>query len=443
MIRKIKIAIHKYYLEILAAEISSIARYFDRIIQLAPRPDDVGKLLDAISNPDKIISQSIQSLPGSQKEKDSPSFILLNTNLNYDFEIQNNLIALRSYLSRESCLACVLYNPYLRCFHNILRIFSSDLASPNTFLTRLQLENLAKISGFEVTRYRNVLFCPFKLWGLGSLINALLPAIPFLRWFSFCCVAYLRPVIKEAGLPSISILIPARNEKGNIENAIKRLPYMDGADIEVIFIEGNSSDGTFAEILRVKELFAKQYNIKAYQQSNKGKCDAVRLGFAKAQNDLVAILDADLTMPPELLEMFYYAYRNGHGDLINGNRLVYPYEKNAMRFLNKLGNIFFAKALSFVLDCPFGDVLCGTKLLSRKNYQKFIAWRQDFGDFDPFGDFELLYPAGELALRVIDVPIHYKGRSYGSTNINRFRDGLILLKMTLIGLFKIKLGKVK
>jgi glycosyltransferase involved in cell wall biosynthesis len=176
------------------------------------------------------------------------------------------------------------------------------------------------------------------------------------------------------------------------------------------------------------------------QQTGKGKSDAVRLGFSKARNDIVTILDADLTMPPEMLERFYDAYCEGLADFVNGSRLTYPMEGNAMRFLNRLGNIFFAKALSFVLGVRLGDSLCGTKLLTRRDYERMCQWRNDFGDFDPFGDFELLFPAATLGLGIIDVPVRYRDRVYGSTNIRRFYHGWILLKMTWTGFYRIRLG---
>jgi len=166
----------------------------------------------------------------------------------------------------------------------------------------------------------------------------------------------------------------------------------------------------------------------------------VRLGFANATQQLLVILDADLTIPPEMLRRFYEAYCQGHGDFINGSRLVYPMEGEAMRFLNRLGNIFFAKMLSAILDVRIGDSLCGTKLVTRSDYQRMLAWRSDFGDFDPFGDFELLFPAAVLGLGIVDIPIRYLARTYGATSIQRFRHGLLLFKMTWIGLMRIKMG---
>jgi glycosyltransferase involved in cell wall biosynthesis len=180
----------------------------------------------------------------------------------------------------------------------------------------------------------------------------------------------------------------------------------------------------------------------ALQQTGRGKADAVRLGFQHATGDLLTILDADLTMPPELLPRFIDAYRDGVADFINGSRIVYPMEGEAMRFLNRLGNVFFAKALTWVLDARLGDCLCGTKLVRRDDYARMTAWRADFGDFDPFGDFELLFPAASMGIGIVDVPIRYRARTYGTTNISRFRHGMMLLKMTAVGFFRVKLGRI-
>ena len=320
---------------------------------------------------------------------------------------------------------------------NKLKLRQGEL--PTTFTTRVDLENIAKIAGFSIVRTRLAAYFPWRLSGLGNLINRLLPCIPFFKWFGFAYIAVLRPVSANGDRPSLSCIIPARNERGNIENAIKRFPELN-CELEVIFVEGHSCDGTWEEIQRVKEKYSHKITIRVFQQIGKGKSDAVRLGFSEAKNDLLTILDADLTMPPEMLGRFYQAYRDGHGHFINGSRLVYPMEGAAMRFLNRLGNIFFAKLLSWVLDEKIGDSLCGTKLVARHDYLRMVAWRQDFGDFDPFGDFELLFPAAIMGLGIVDVPVRYLDRTYGDKNISRFRHGWILLRMTIVGFFKLKMG---
>jgi glycosyltransferase involved in cell wall biosynthesis len=300
------------------------------------------------------------------------------------------------------------------------------------------------LSGYDFVSSANFVFIPFSLLGIGTLINKFLNFLPLIKNLSLVSVVTIRPVIetKEEEL-SLSIVIPARNEKGNIENALKRIPKF-GFKPEVIYVEGNSSDGTWEEILRVIELeeYKNKYELKAFQQPGKGKLDAVRVGFDNSTQELVTILDADLTMPPEKLDAFVDAYARGLGNFINGSRLVYPMEGQAMRPLNLLGNKTFAKLLSIVLNIRIGDSLCGTKLFSNQDYRRIVKWREDFGDFDPFGDFEFLFGGSSLKMGIIDVPIRYLDRTYGSTQISRFRDGFQLLKMVIIGFLKIKVKQV-
>jgi glycosyltransferase involved in cell wall biosynthesis len=164
----------------------------------------------------------------------------------------------------------------------------------------------------------------------------------------------------------------------------------------------------------------------------------VRLGFDIASGDILMILDADLTVPPEDLPKFYKAIASGKGDFINGSRLVYPMEKEAMRFLNLLGNKFFSWAFTWLLEQPFKDTLCGTKVIFRKDYKRLTANRKFFGDFDPFGDFDLIFGAYKLNLKIVEIPIRYRDRTYGSTNISRFKHGLLLLRMCAFAARKIK-----
>jgi hypothetical protein len=423
----------------LAAEISSLTRYYDRVVQWLPREDDKGGLLAAVDAPRKETVGKDEPFPDLTQEHDKRTAILINGTFNHDFDIQALLMQLKAKLARTSRLMVVLYNPYLRWAYyltNRMGIRKGDL--PSTFVTRVDLENIAKVAGFEIVRQRLAIYCPWKMLGLGTVINRVMPLVPLARWLSLTSVVVMRPLVPSSQ-QGLSCVIPARNERGNIENALKRFPDL-GREAEIIFVEGHSTDGTWEEILRVSTVYRDQFRILAVQQPGKGKADAVRLGFSHAREDLLVILDADLTMPPEMLSRFAFAYDQGHGDFINGSRLVYPMEGAAMRFLNRMGNIFFAKMLSAILDVRLGDSLCGTKLVTRHDYERMVAWRKDFGEFDPFGDFELLFPAAELGLEIVDVPVRYLARTYGETNIQRFRHGLQLLKMTWVGLVRIKMG---
>ena len=430
----------RYVNALIGREISGLSRYYDKLIQWLPRKDDQGLLLERIEAPEKEVARDDESFPDLTGERDRRTAVLVNGAFNHSYDIQGHLLKLRAKVSRSTRVVLVLYNPYLSWLYRLANALGLRKgALPTTFLTRTDLANLCRVSGFEPVRTRQVAYFPWKLLGVGSVINGFMRIVPLLRWFSLVNLVVLRPLAGEGeNRPSLSVVIPARNEKGNIENALKRMPDL-GCDLEVIFVEGNSTDDTWAEIQRVEKEYADRFSIVTCQQTGKGKGDAVRLAFSKAGKDLLTILDADLTMPPEMLGRFYEAYCEGHADFINGSRLVYPMEGEAMRFLNRLGNVFFAKALSWVLDTRLGDSLCGTKMVLRSDYDRMIAWRKDFGDFDPFGDFELLFPAAQLGLGVVDIPIRYRDRTYGATNISRFRHGFMLLRMTFTGLFKLKM----
>jgi hypothetical protein len=424
----------------IASELCTLTKYYSQLIQFMPRPDDQFILYHAIDCPNKQIIHEINLFPNFQSDSHSDSVILLNGVFNHSLDIAELLKQLHHKLDRTSRILTVIYNPYLSILYklaNLLGIRKGE--TPHTFITKRDLNNLAALSGFQIVRTQTAVYFPWRLFGIGHAINKLMPLIPIIKWLSLTYLVCLRP-IKQSPAPNLSIVIPARNEAGNIAAALERMPKFPGK-IEVIFVEGNSTDNTWEEILKVKSHYSNNPNltIQALQQPKKGKADAVRLGFEHAQHELLTILDADLTMPPEKLVDFYDAYRLGLADFINGSRLLYPMEGEAMRPLNLLANRTFARLLSFVLGTPLTDTLCGTKLFTQKSYQKMIAWRNDFGDFDPFGDFEMIFPAAVLGLGIIDIPVYYRARTYGETNISRFRDGWVLLKMTVLGFFKIKL----
>lgn len=423
-----------------ARELAAISPYFDHLIEICPSVYSEQQVLKEMPNNDKHTITQLDDL-GTIIQDDSTDLLLLDGTFNHHTDIQQLLGDMKRFLNRSSRLLILAYNPYFKWLYqlvNILGLRKKEL--PSTFLTRTDLRNLGRLSGYTIIHLKGVAYCPLPLGGIEHFLNGVFSLIPLIRQLTLIHIILLRPQIASQKNATLSIVIPARNERGNIEPAVTRLQYWQRSPLELIFVEGHSTDGTWEEILRVKEQYQQQFQIKAFQQPGKGKNDAVRVGFGHATGDILTILDADLTVAPELLERFYDAYQQGIGDFINGNRLLYSMEKDAMRFLNQLGNVFFAKMLSFVLDTHVGDSLCGTKLFSRKDYQRFKQWRAIFGDFDPFGDFELLFPAALLGLGIVDVPISYRARTYGSTNIRRFADGLKLLNMTVIGLFRIRMN---
>jgi glycosyltransferase involved in cell wall biosynthesis len=230
--------------------------------------------------------------------------------------------------------------------------------------------------------------------------------------------------------------VPARNEAGNIEQLIDRVPEMGGGT-EIIFVEGHSTDDTYAAIERAIAAHPER-TCKLLKQPGKGKGDAVRAGFAVATGDILTILDADLTVPPEDLPAFFDAMHSGKADFANGVRLVYPREEKAMRMANLIGNKFFGLAFSWLIGQRIKDTLCGTKTMWKKDYDLLAANRSYFGDFDPFGDFDLLFGAARMSLKIVDVPVRYRQRTYGETNIQRWRHGILLLRMVMFAARRMK-----
>ena len=434
-------SIRRYVYRLLGAEISATARFCDRLIQVAPLDHEDGLLLESVDCHDKSVARTIDELEFPADIADRTG-LLLNGNFNACSDIQEMLQQVRAKMSGGSRLFAVLYTPYA---HGLFRLANwlgiRKGVLPSTFVTETELNSMLKLSGLEAVRIRPAIFLPFWIPFISWVLNAVLPAVPLINRFAMAWLVVVRAVQLPETAPSLSIVIPARNERGNLEAALQRMPAFATSNVEIIFVEGNSTDGTWEEIQRLAKVYGHRWKLSAYQQSGRGKNDAVRVGFSKATGDLLTILDADLTMPPELLPRFYDAWRQGHGGFINGNRLVYPMEDAAMRHLNLLGNKFFAKALSYVLGIRVGDSLCGTKLLARRDYGRLVQWRAIFGEFDPFGDFELLFAASELALGIVDLPIRYRERTYGTTNISRFRDGWLLLKMTVYGFCRLRLGR--
>ncbi|MDR1357039.1 MAG: glycosyltransferase [Tannerellaceae bacterium] len=297
-------------------------------------------------------------------------------------------------------------------------------------------EGLLLLEGFQSVRLEKKVFLPVYIPLLHSFFNGFLANLPGICRLGLVNIHVSRLPLDGERPASVSIVIPARNEAGNIESAIRRTPCF-GTHQEFIFVEGGSSDDTYEEILRVRDAWPSK-DIKVIRQTGKGKGNAVREAFDVATGDILMILDADLTMPPEELPKFYDALCRNKGEFINGCRLVYPMEKNAMRFLNLMANKFFGWFFSYLLGQRLKDTLCGTKVLFRRDYEAIKANRAYFGDFDPFGDFDLLFGAAKLNLKIVEVIIRYKDREYGSTQISRFRHGLLLLKMSFFAARKIK-----
>jgi len=364
-------------------------------------------------------------------------YIVISDTLNLAADVQQMLERLHDVSHADTRLIVNFYSSLWRPAFALARLLGLRSSQPlSSWLSRADVFNLMQLADWQPIFSQSRLLLPVRMLGLESLVNRWLA--PLLQWFCLTVFVVARPnQTRSIQAPlTVSVVVPARNEAGNIEAAVLRTPQM-GAGTELIFVEGNSTDHTWAEIQRVKAAYP-DHNIKIMQQPGKGKGDAVRTGYAAATGDVLMILDADLTMPPEELPKFYEVLASGRAEFANGCRLVYPMDEEAMQFLNLCANKTFGIIFTWLLGQSVKDTLCGTKVLSRTHYNQIAANRSYFGNFDPFGDFDLLFGAAKLNLKIADVPIRYKERTYGSTNIHRWSHGWLLLRMVLFAARKLK-----
>lgn len=368
--------------------------------------------------------------------------IILSDLVNDLWDVQQLFENLRAFSHSGTKVVINFYNNLWRvplALVNRLGL-GAELLEQNWFSPH-DIFNLLELAGFDVIRHQAKILLPMRIPLLSNLANRYLVNFIPLSWFALTNIVIARPA---PGLPSeqsqepasVSVVIPARNEAGNIETIINRIPVL-GSTTELVFVEGHSSDNTYETIQDVIAKYPDR-QCKLLRQPGRGKGDAVRLGFCEAAGDILMILDADMTVPPEDLTRFFDAINSGKGDFINGVRLVYPLENQSMRFINILGNKFFSLAFSWLLGQPIKDTLCGTKVLRKKDYDTIAANRKYFGDFDPFGDFDLLFGAAKFNLKISEIPIRYRSRIYGDTNISRWRHGWLLVKMVAFAARRIK-----
>jgi hypothetical protein len=367
-------------------------------------------------------------------------FVILSDLVNDLWDVQSvfqNIMLLTTQRSR------IIITSYSRLWELPFRIIRKlGLAKPalsQNWLTVEDISGLLSLADFEVIRHWEEIVWPLRTPFIDSFLNRFCAKILPFRWFDLTHVIIAKPCSDLSALPAkpkVSVVVPARNEAGNIAQIFSRVPEMGGGT-ELIFVEGNSTDNTY-QMIEKAIADNPQRKSMLLSQSGKGKGDAVRLGFEHAHGDILMILDADLTVPPEDLPRFYDVLSSGKAEFVNGVRLVYPIEKEAMRFFNLLGNKFFSLAFSWLLGQPIRDTLCGTKVLWKKDYERIASNRSYFGDFDPFGDFDLLFGAAKLNLKISEVPIRYRERTYGTTNISRWKHGWLLLKMVCFAALRIK-----
>ena len=419
----------------------------DLLAQLNPR---VGVGIDISANMIEVAEKKFPELHFECGDAEDPEFmaqlpgpfdvIVMSDTIGALSDCQTALQNLHPLCTPDTRLVISYYSRLWEPILKLAELAGAKMPQPEqNWLSTGDICNLLQISQFEIIKSEWRQLLPKPLGGLGSFVNRYLAPWPIINRLCLrnYVIARISPqIIRHPRPTSATVLIPCRNEKGNIFDAIERIPAFC-EQIEILFVEGGSSDGTLA---RIKEAVASypHKTIRVLEQEGRGKGDAVRKGFSEARGEVLMILDADLTMPPEDLPKYFEALASGQGEFINGSRLVYPMENDAMRFLNYLANALFSWLFTWILNQRFTDTLCGTKVLLRRDYRLISDNRSYFGDYDPFGDFDLIFGAVKLNKKVIEVPIRYAERVYGSTQISRFRHGWLLLKMVVHAFKKFK-----
>ena len=390
-----------------------------------------------------FLEADIEHLPSSIKKNGPFDFVIISDTIGYLEDIEQTLEKIHQYFGENTRLIVSYYSPLWMPILNLASVLNFKMTNINTtLLTPADIINFLHSAKFETVRTERKILIPFNLLGLERFINRYIAPLPII---SLICLRHYNisrslKAINHKKEKSASVIIPCKNELGNINNAINRLPRFT-KKLEIIFVEGNSDDGTWKEIqdvVKKNNIKKSGISIRAFKQPTKGKADAVFFAFEKASNDILIILDGDLTVAPETLNLFWKKISCGDAEYINGSRLVYPMDNNAMRFLNYIANKAFSFLFTWLLGQRFTDTLCGTKVISKRNYLRAKKRNQDLGKFDPFGDFFIIFGASRLCLKITEVPIRYKAREYGVTQISRFSHGLLLVKMLIIAFLKLK-----
>jgi ubiquinone/menaquinone biosynthesis C-methylase UbiE len=365
-------------------------------------------------------------------------YIVISDTIGYFEDIQKALRNIRQNCTNKTRIIITSYNYLWEPVFKFAEILGLKMKQPLTnWLLSKDIEGLLHLEDFNVVKVGENILMPIYIPLVTSLFNKYISKLPIIQ--KLCLIQYIiaRPInIEPRKERSVSIIVAARNEEGNIEEIVKNIPAL-GTKTEIVFVEGHSKDNTWEEIKRVVKKY-KERNIKFAKQDGEGKGDAIRKGFEMATGDILMVYDADRTVPEKDLVKFYEAIVSNRGEFINGSRLVYPLKKESMRMLNLLGNKFFSMMFTWLLEQRIKDTLCGTKVISKENYGILKKNREYFGDFDPFGDFDLILGADKLDLKIAELPIRYQERKYGSTNIKRFAHGWLLLKMCIFTMRKIK-----
>jgi len=465
-------------------EIHDICRKFvpprSRVLVIGSQTGDILSAMDvdpaksiAVDSSEELVEYSRHKHPSYRFEHGEPDdlapvlggappfdYIVLPDVIGAMDDLQRTFNGLHPYCHPRTKVVLTYYNFLWEPILALGEKLGMKMPQPyQNWLSMNDIASILRLSEFRVDAAEVALLIPRRV-PLGDPLNRFAARNRLLR--HLCLIQYFAATYQAPDAAqlarrqalSVSVVVPCRNEVGNIEAAVQRIPEM-GRQTEVIFIDGESTDGTVEKIEEMIAANSRQLDIKLLHQVPRevaeatgeqphrmlklGKGDAVRKAFAAAKGDILMILDADLTVPPEDLPKFFFPLADGLTDFANGCRLVYPMQDQAMRLANLIGNRFFGVAFSWLLGQPVKDTLCGTKALFKKDYEAIVANRSYFGDFDPFGDFDLLFGAARQRLRIGDIPIRYRRRIAGLSKVSVLRHGVLLARMTLIGFYRLKL----
>jgi len=390
---------------------------------------------------------AVESNPGTYLKDVEPfDYIILSDLIQLLPDVQTTLEELKTVCKPSTRILLNFHNNLWQPLLKLAKLLGlRKVTKQENWLSMDDMKNILYLAGFQPVTSGTRVLLPFHVPVLTPFCNRFLAKLPLIQHLCLTCILMARPEptaveTDSDEFPSVSILIPTRNERGNVDDIFTRTPKM-GKWTELVFVDGNSSDGTYEAIEEGIEKYGKEWHrCLLLPQTGTGKGQAVRQGFDECQGDILMILDSDLTMPPEDLPKYFDAIHSNRGEFINGCRLIYPMENKAMRFLNMIANKLFAILFTWLLEQPVKDTLCGTKVLHRKEYETIARNRNYFGDFDPFGDFDLLFGASKLNLKIVDLPIRYRDRTYGDIKISRWTHGLLLFKMCGVAFRKLKLS---
>lgn len=370
----------------------------------------------------------IQAEPEELELDEKFDYILFN-HIFDTVDILRSFERVRQHCTGDTRLVVISYN---HLWQPILELASkaglrSPFVEPN-WVSEFDVRGFLKLAGFRPVRTHRLMLFPKWIPLLSSLINDLLARLPGLRRLCLMQIIVARPMPEpscEQDL-AVSVIVPCRNELGNVQAAVERIPCM-GKFTEILFCDDKSTDGTSDEVRRMQEVHSHR-NIRLIEGPGICKAENVWTGFRAARGDVLMVLDADLTVMPEELPMFFRALVSSQGEFVNGSRLVYPMQRYAMKFTNMMGNKFFGLVFSFLLDQRIKDTLCGTKVLWRKDWTRMERNLGSWGIKDLWGDYELLFGASKLHLEIVEVPVHYQERIYGVTKMGKvFSNGLRML----------------